>query len=194
MEVLAAGVKPTNFARRLFGNEAVAREQQRVIDYLCSIGYRHDDSMFHSVRTMTSRLLLCVGECQLEAITPDLLAEMLKRYSSSSLRRVLYKIAQALHSVRILTEPVRPDNGLVRDDSGIDPTWLSLAVRWLATSTLSNRTRSDIFGELRRTGRWLAELHPDVHAPSDWSRELAAEYVAAVNSGRWEPTPRPMRS
>jgi hypothetical protein len=69
----------------------------------------------------------------------------------------------------------------MRDDSGIDPTWLSLAVRWHATSTLLKRTRSDIFGELRRTGRWLAELHPHVHAPSDWSRELAAEYVAAVN-------------
>jgi hypothetical protein len=182
MEILAAGVKPTNFARRLFGTEAVAQEQQRVIDYLCSIGYRHDESMFHGVRTMTSRLLICVGECRLEAITPALLAEMLRQYRSPSLRRTLYKIAQALHSVRILAEPVRPDNGLVRDDSGIDPTWLSLALRWQATSTLSQRTRSDIFGELRRTGRWLAELQPQVHAPSDWSRELAAEYVAAVNS------------
>jgi hypothetical protein len=181
MEVLAAGVKPTNFARRLFGTEAVAREHQRVIDYLRSIGYRHDERMFHGVVTMTSRLLICVGECHLEAITADLLGEVLTQYGAPSLRRALYKIAQALHGVGILAEPVRPDNGLVRDDSGIDPTWLSLAVRWQATSTLSKRTRSDVFGELRRTGRWLAELHPDVHAPSDWSRELAAEYVACVN-------------
>ena len=141
MEVLAAGVKPTNFARRLFGNEAVAREQQRVIDYLCSIGYRHDESMFHGVRTMTSRLLICVGECRLEAITADLLAEMLRQYRSPSLRRTLYKIVQALHALRILAEPVRPENGLVRDDRGIDPTWLGLAVRWHAISTLSKRTR-----------------------------------------------------
>jgi integrase len=181
MEVLAAGVKPTNFARRLFGTEAVAQEQQRVIDYLCSIGYRRDERMFHGVRTMTSRLLICVGEGHLEAITADLLGEMLRQYRAPSLRRALYKIGQALHGVGILAEPARPDNGLMRDDSGIDPTWLSLAVRWHATSTLSKRTRSDVFGELRRTGRWLCELHPDVHAPSDWSRELAAEYVAAVN-------------
>jgi hypothetical protein len=54
-KILAAGVKPTNFARRLFGTEAVAQEQQRVIDYLCSIGYRHDESMFHGVRTLDVR-------------------------------------------------------------------------------------------------------------------------------------------
>jgi hypothetical protein len=182
MEVLAAGVKPTNFARRLFGNEAVAREQQRVIDYLCSIGYRDDDRMFHGVRTMTSRLLICVGECRLEAITAGLLGEMLRQYRTHSLRRPLYKVGQALHGIRILAEPVRPDNGLLRDDTGIDLAWLILAARWYATSTLSKRTNSDIFGELRRAGRWLAALHPQVHAPSDWSRELAAEYVAAVNS------------
>jgi len=58
------------------------------------------------------------------------LCQMLRQYRVPSLRRALYKIAQALHGVGILAQPVRPDNGLVRNDSGIDPTWLSLAVRW----------------------------------------------------------------
>jgi len=43
------------------------------------------------------------------------------------------------------------------------------------------KTRRSVFYELLKVGRWLAEHHPDVQAPEDWTRELAAEYVAAVD-------------
>jgi hypothetical protein len=37
-------------------------------------------------------------------------------------------------------------------------------------------------------GRWLVAVHPDVRTPAEWTRELAAAYVAAVDRatvGQW---------
>jgi hypothetical protein len=39
-----------------------------------------------------------------------------------------------------------------------------------------------------KVGRWLAQTHPDISSPPDWTRELAAEFVAAVDRmtvGQW---------
>jgi hypothetical protein len=41
---------------------------------------------------------------------------------------------------------------------------------------------------LAHAGRWLSQAHPEVTSPAQWTRELAAEYVAAVLSlkiGAW---------
>ena len=39
-----------------------------------------------------------------------------------------------------------------------------------------------------RVGRWLAQNHPDITSPAQWTRDLAAQYVAAVQKlcvGDW---------
>jgi integrase len=44
---------------------------------------------------------------------------------------------------------------------------------------------------LLQVGRWLATTHPDITSPTEWTRELAAEYVAAVDRatvGQWGDT------
>ena len=46
-------------------------------------------------------------------------------------------------------------------------------------------------------GRWLAQVHPEVTRPGQWTRTLAAEYVAAVDKatvGGWSANPRKVTS
>ncbi|MBI4496610.1 MAG: tyrosine-type recombinase/integrase [Chloroflexi bacterium] len=59
--------------------------------------------------------------------------------------------------------------------------WGQWCERWYATSTLTPKVRRIIGYYLLRAGRWLATNHPDVTAPDQWTRELAAAYVAAVD-------------
>ncbi len=53
--------------------------------------------------------------------------------------------------------------------------------RWRETSTSSERTRDNVYTLLLKIGRWLADKHPEVVSPGQWRRELAAEFVAAVD-------------
>src|SRR5205814_2261432 len=62
------------------------------------------------------------------------------------------------------------------------PEWASWVARWRDTSTRQPRTRGHDYGSLLQVGRWLAATHPEVTSPERWTRELAAEDVAA---GLW---------
>ena len=66
--------------------------------------------------------------------------------------------------------------------------WLCWSKRWRDTSTLRPNTRRRVFHLLCKTGRWLAHTHPEILTPADWTRELAAEYVAVIDRmkiGEW---------
>jgi integrase len=58
---------------------------------------------------------------------------------------------------------------------------ISWIQRWDTTSLLVPETRQRVVHKLRKAGRWLAVAHPDIVSPEQWTRELAAEYVAAVD-------------
>ena len=64
---------------------------------------------------------------------------------------------------------------------GIAPEWIEWCDRWNRTATQGKRTREATYSLLLKAGRWLAEHHPDVTSPLDWTRDLAVEFVAAVD-------------
>ena len=66
------------------------------------------------------------------------------------------------------------------DFRSIDPEWLSWCTRWHETSTLRPSTKRSVRCRLRVVGRWLKSKHPEVSRPDQWTRQLAAEYVAAT--------------
>ncbi len=71
---------------------------------------------------------------------------------------------------------------------GVAEEWASWCRRWHRTSTLSPKARYQHYRRLLKVGRWLGETHPGVTAPAQWTRDLAAEYVAAVKGlqvGQW---------
>jgi integrase len=61
--------------------------------------------------------------------------------------------------------------------------WLEYCQRWYRTSTLAPQSRIICFNTLLKIGRWLHSTHPEVVEPAQWTRELAAEVIAAVD--RW---------
>src|SRR5205807_896004 len=66
-------------------------------------------------------------------------------------------------------------------ERGIAPEWVEWVERWFMTTTRPSRSRSDMRRDLLRVGRWLAIYHPEVTTPAQFTRELAAELVAAAN-------------
>jgi hypothetical protein len=65
------------------------------------------------------------------------------------------------------------------ETGSISPEWLSWCKRWYETSTLRPSTRRSTNYRLLVVGRWLKTMHPEVSRPDQWTRQLAAEYVAA---------------
>jgi len=66
-------------------------------------------------------------------------------------------------------------------ERGIAPAWVEWVDHWFETSTRPRKGRLNMRLDLLRTGRWLAVTHPEITHPSQFTRELAAELVAAVN-------------
>ena len=92
--------------------------------------------------------------------------------------------------------PHRRQSEVAETDS-IDPEWLSWCQRWRKTSTLRPRTKQSQYYRLLVVGRWLKTAHPEISRPDQWTRPLAAEYLAFVTTlraGRLVDDPRGVRS
>jgi integrase len=71
---------------------------------------------------------------------------------------------------------------------GVAPEWASWCKRWYDTSTLAPQTRRGYYYELLKAGRWLQVQHPEIVRPDQWTREIAAGFVAAIDRavvGQW---------
>ncbi len=55
------------------------------------------------------------------------------------------------------------------------------------------KSRKNVYYVLLQAGRWLARQHPDIDSAQQWTRELVAEYIAAVDRmslGEWASSDR----
>lgn len=84
-----------------------------------------------------------------------------------------------LHPQRAAIEQQRPT-----DDGRIAPTWYSWCLAWrdLSQGDFAPRIQSHYLTHLLATGRWLAEQHPTIVSPEQWTEELALAYRAALSS------------
>ncbi|KAB2892807.1 MAG: tyrosine-type recombinase/integrase [Bacteroidetes bacterium] len=81
-------------------------------------------------------------------------------------------IEQRIPSLRIHAESL----------TGISPEWVGWCQRWLNTSPI--RTRKSRYNEILLVGRWLAQTHPAITSPIQWTRQTAIDYVATVSRMR----------
>lgn len=172
------GFKRHALAARVFGAAAIEAACQRVITPLQQWGYADGTAM-----------LSCLCEALLRNESPHLehlSAEILESFRegvSVHRRAHYYQLAKGLSAAGILDTPLpvaRPSRPVIHHDiaSGIAFEWCEWIERWVRTSTLE--TRSHIRLHLYKVGRWLAAHHPEIVSPAQWTRELAAQYVAAV--------------
>ena len=183
------------FAARAFGGEALDAVLGRLHGALIGWGYKECEANRARLRRATCELLLWNRSPLLEDLTPEVLDEVLSEPRLAAHRPILLRISRALLHLGVIDRPplaaVSPE-GLMRNphpsSPGVPQEWAGWCWRWHRTSTLSPKARYQHYRRLLKVGRWLGEAHPRVASPEQWTRELAAEYVAAVDGfrvGQW---------
>lgn len=139
-------------------------------------------------------LLLPCGSPRLEDVTPGTISTVVGEGLAWHLGMGVGLVARVLVHLGILslvdlppalrgpTSRARPGaEGALVVPPDVAPEWGRWCQRWYVTSTLSPAVRKTTEYYLFKAGRWLAAHHPDVDSPAQWTRELAAEYIAAVD-------------
>jgi hypothetical protein len=118
----------------------------------------------------------------LEDLTTEVFGR-LRRDSSMGRRH-----SHALHSIQKVVaslgfcdpRPVAPSN-VRRDIKGTPTLWCDYVDRWWTTSTLTPKVQTSWRSVLAKAGRWLAEHHPDITEPAQWSRQTCVDWIAAID-------------
>jgi integrase len=174
------------FAVRVFGEEEVAASLKLVSDALYSLGYNHSLRVMNWHNVLGEALLINRSPrvCDL---TGGVLQKLRQNNSAPQAARGSVALSRALQSLGIVSQPLPPAGmGPKKYDhhdpaSRVSPEWVQWCERWRQTSTSSDKTKGATFTMLIKIGRWLADKHPKVDSPEQWTRELAADFVAAVD-------------
>jgi integrase len=175
-------------ARKVFGRAVVDAGVGRVDAIVAGWGYT--PTTRRSLRSVTARAMLASGGPELAGITRDRLLR-LRRAPDIHHRRygLVACLSRALTELGLIAEPVVEQHVdhvrlLERRVAGMSPEWAAWVARWEVTSTLAPTTRVAARNWLLKMGRWLQQHHADITGPQQWTRELAAEAVAAIDRMR----------
>jgi integrase len=181
--------QPSNLAAKIFGqsalDSAVAFVSQALHDFGYTMPYIHQ----RLPQVMGLILLTNRSPC-VEALDADTLEALYHSYPyQKEVKSHIGRVARVLHQLGLVARPVRvvpasTRNGAAADTTGIAPEWADWCLRWFKTSTLTPEARRIRYYLLLKVGRWLAEAHPEIVSPAQWTRELAADYLAAVDRMR----------
>jgi integrase len=168
-------------ARKVFGQALVDHAVDQVTSVLHGWGQRSPQVTARTASLVCHAILLNRSP-RLE----DLSAEVLDGLRTNltipySLRQNVHSLHRALAALG-LTSPPRPPARLAPPPvEGVAESWVRWVQRWHDTSALPARGRKDRRNQMLRMGRWLAAEHPKVTEPGQWTRELCAAWVAAVD-------------
>jgi integrase len=186
-----------SLAHKVFGEERVRSTLQRVQGELLRWGYGTYRSTVYVARILVMAMLRNRSP-YLDDLSNEVLVALQQGSLPTYLKREIVLISRVLTSLGILDNPLFPPLPGIDELGGNHGTssdqhlaWREWCIRWMNTSTLALVTRKSNYYPLLQVGRWLAKLHPDVTSPDQWTRELAAEYVAAVDRmtiGQWAVT------
>lgn len=178
------------FAERVFGAEPIQQAIQTVADEMRQMGLG-PGLIQHFLPSVLTYALLLVRSPQLTHLSMATL-EQVQREIAPSCRRSCVPLSRALCRLGILTRPLAHARMGPLARAGVQDTvsaeWRHWCERWRVTSTEAPKTRKGKFTILMKVGRWLAACHPTITSPAQWTRELAAEWVAAVDRmtvGEW---------
>ena len=177
-------VKRVALAEKIFGKERITATLKQVTDISTTWGYRNNCKPLMS---LIAELLLINQRPELASLTGEFIESIRARRHNSNYRSSLYfQLARVLATLGILRAAPEVRNGVDRESihemriAGIAADWVSTVERWEATSTLTISTRGHMRDMVLKAGRWLQACHPEITCADQWTRELAAEYVGAV--------------
>lgn len=185
-------------AEKVFGKELLQSGSDRIRKELLAWGRGRYQLDKHTPRVV-AYISLANRSPRLEDLTTERLREISERSIPRTLKSPLVIASRALATMGLISEPLsgskpkffRGQNSEFVEDCPTE--WARWSGRWLETTTLSQKTRKGYHGLLLQTGRWLARTYPRITSPEQWTRELCAEYVAAVcrlRGGEWSDTAR----
>lgn len=184
-----------SLAKKLFGERMVNLAVQHVLEVVTQWGYT-EHHLQRSLPNAMYEVLLINRHPQVEAITRETLELVYYQRVPFHLRNDVLLISRALVALGVIAQPL--ELNCVADGrfgergaaEGVAEEWVSWCQRWRETSTQAPHSREGIYYNLLKAGHWLAEQHPEVTAPAQWTRDLTIAYVAAVDRmvvGQWVP-------
>jgi integrase len=194
LRAIGAFIRPY-FAGKVFGDTIVKAGIKTISDELLRWGYT-DRQIAHDVPRALCEAFLLNRTPHLEDLTTEVFLQIRENPMPQSINTALVAVSRALVALRMIEEPLKERfkpseqlyDPLIRER--VAKEWLEWSDRWMQTSTHSERFRRTIYYQLLKAGRWLAQTNPKITSPAHWTRELAAEYVAAVDRmkvGEWSP-------
>jgi integrase len=185
-------IKSSALAVKIFGQEAIHSAWEQVCQGLAKNGYgqaKFGDILFQTL----CEVLLTNRSPYLEGLSTKLLSDLRQAHPAYR-NRDFFHLSRVLASLGYIPHPLAP---AVREGERfgnpdacmhIAPSWVDWCQRWCNRSPLALVTRQGTYYRLLTAGRWLALVHPEIVSPEQWTRELASEYVAAVDRlqvGQW---------
>jgi hypothetical protein len=181
----------TQLADLVFGPGAVAPAIEEVQARLRARNF--SENTLGVVNALVDLLLTC-GSPHLGDVTEQQLNDLADEYRTD--RRVrrqgLFKISRVLADNGIITAPLsnnRNQFGPKPDTLATVPDpWLEWVQRWRTIATYEPATLRSMFSVLLVAGRWAAAKHPEALSPDQWTRDIAAEYIAdtlQATVGQW---------
>ena len=182
----------SRLAIKVFGRETAEAAVQRVQEELKGVGY--GSRMKFGVSHALYSAMLLNRSPRLEDLTKEVLETVFKQCAAVYVKRGVKTLSHSLVRMGILTEPlshslvVKEGPDRYQAEADVPAEWLCWCKKWLDTTCWAPSSRVTAYYSLLKTGRWLAHTHPEITNPSQWTRDLAIEYVAAVDRmkiGEW---------
>jgi hypothetical protein len=176
-------------ARIIFGWDRFEAEYFRLESTLVRLGYGRI-SLRNCLSMVLAALMLERRDPRLEAFDAALL-ERTRTLYREPITRNIGKVSHGLAALGVLAKPIRMRNYVgwrEKSIEGIGQEWVAWCRRWRETSTLRPRTRETNYSFILRAGLWLAKAHPVVTNPAQWTVEVCADFLAAVDRltvGEW---------
>lgn len=171
-----------HLAQLVFGAGAVEASFGRVAETLEQWGYRDSPAAKHQLRGVISQAFLVNGSPLLEDLSTESFARLREHPATGAYQLpVLYALQRAVAVLGHCDPPVRTGHNAAPIIQGAHPDWVGWIERWHATSTLTPKVRAIIRTIMAKAGRWLAAEHPEITEPAQWTRQVCAAWVAAVD-------------
>jgi hypothetical protein len=175
-------------AKLAFGTEAVTAAIDEVHETLGAWDTSRNIAD-GAIAAATADILLTQGSASLREVTDDLIARLAGEYVPGSVRRKsIFKVSRVLAHWGVLSAPLTNNHHRLGNRpttlADVPPAWLDWAQRWRKLARQEPSTVRVMFSIILIAGRWAAEKHPDATTPDQWTRDIAAEYVADTMSAR----------
>jgi integrase len=184
-----------HLAIKVFGRQTVESATERIYGEMAKIGYTGLNR--YGVAQVLHTAFLMERQARIDAISIETLRRIadagpqLLRSGAALLSRTLVRmgtIESEINNYALARAARRSDPTEYRATDGVPVLWQSWCERWRSASISGETTREGTYFGMLKFARWLLATHPGVTEPAMITRDIAIDYVAAVERmrvGEW---------